>query len=470
LKQGMRRKLLLPLLCVSIGALAVCMAVISLVVTLWLEDAARQDLIYTSQLLMNQQSKQNEQNLPPNLALESAVKRQIRNLAEQQLVYLDASYDLTTPDDLTVPGLPGEDIGPQLRAAAANKQLKNVVYLQSGGQRWMASVIKASSPLNPDIAYTAVLYPLKWVDDFTLNLNLIILGVFFVLTAGVVITAVLTTTRIIRPLKKLGAWAGEITRARYTRHKEDIRIRELDELKTNLNTMAERLEKADEAQQKLLQNISHEIRTPLMSIQGYAEAIQLGVADDIPGATAVIADEAKRLSAMVSDIIYLSRLETAGDFFSFEKTILSQVVAAAAEKTRGAAIGTGKEISVIFDEDGIAIQADGEKLMRAVMNMMTNCIRHAKKHIWARLFTDPSGNACIEVSDDGEGFSGEDLKSLFTRFYKGKDGDHGLGMSIAKSIVEGHGGRITALNKPEGGAMFRIVLPIENPKPPGGPL
>jgi signal transduction histidine kinase len=90
---------------------------------------------------------------------------------------------------------------------------------------------------------------------------------------------------------------------------------------------------------------------------------------------------------------------------------------------------------------------------------MGNCLRYAKNEV--TVCTAYYEN-CFEISirDDGTGFDEEALKNIFTRFYKGKNGNTGLGLAITKSIIEGHNGTVTAQNSPDGGAMFNIKLPV----------
>jgi len=200
-----------------------------------------------------------------------------------------------------------------------------------------------------------------------------------------------------------------------------------------------------------------------MSIQGYAEGIKHGVFDDTGYASDIIISESLRLSALVDDLLYLSRLETADDFYSFTPVSVAELLSQCAEKLEGAAIQEGKSLILLPCPD-VVVRVDGEKLMRAFMNLAGNCLRYAKTSV--KLMAEISGNhAVVTVSDDGPGFDQEDLKNMFTRFYKGKQGKHGLGLSIAKAIVEKHGGKVSASNGEGGGAAFRVELPMVREKP-----
>jgi signal transduction histidine kinase len=264
--------------------------------------------------------------------------------------------------------------------------------------------------------------------------------------------------RIAGPLRRLSRWAHAIGGRRITPFNGRSGTQEIDLLADSLNGMAARLEEYDVSQKTFLQNASHELRTPLMSIQGYAEGIKHGVFTDTGYAAGIIIDESLRLSALVDDLLYLSRVETADSSYTFTELPIGEVLSQCVEKLEGAAIKEGKTLVLAGVADAM-VYADGEKLMRAVMNLSGNCLRYAQSTVEISSVVSKS-RAIITVRDDGPGFSSEDLPRLFERFYKGRQGKFGLGLSIAKAIVEKHGGRISAANNEGGGAVFQIDLPL----------
>jgi signal transduction histidine kinase len=133
-----------------------------------------------------------------------------------------------------------------------------------------------------------------------------------------------------------------------------------------------------------------------------------------------------------------------------------------ADKLRGVLIDARnsgareKNISINHPKRDIYIKCDEESLMRAVMNITANCIRYAKTAVIID-YCENDGKIIINIKDDGAGIDEQELPDIFKRFYKGKSGKHGIGLSIAKAIIEQHGAQIYAGNRKDcSGAEFII--------------
>ncbi|MCL2096017.1 MAG: HAMP domain-containing histidine kinase, partial [Oscillospiraceae bacterium] len=140
-----------------------------------------------------------------------------------------------------------------------------------------------------------------------------------------------------------------------------------------------------------------------------------------------------------------------------EKTDLVNLAESCAEKLRGLIINQEKEIKVICPENKkIYINCREEAVMRALMNVTANCVQYAESLVEI-LFYETDKSVSVRVRDDGPGIDASDLPNIFKRFYKGKEGKHGIGLSIAKSVAERHGAKITAGNRSDvSGAEFII--------------
>lgn len=293
-------------------------------------------------------------------------------------------------------------------------------------------------------------------------LFLILVRVLAVSAAASILLGLLLARRVTRPMRLVQERAHQIARRDF---KGELILNtgdELEDLAVSINRMTCDLETHDLAQKKFLQNASHELKTPLMSIQGYAEGIKDGVleGEDADRGMEIIIKESKRLKESVDEILYLSRLESFQETYSLQMTNVREVLVEALDTVR--AVAAEKEVSLEMEcFEGANLSADREKLFRVFLNILSNGIRYASKVLRVKCERELSPvELKLVFQDDGAGFSQQDLKHLFDRFYKGTKGNTGLGMAIARTIVEGHGGRISAANAPEGGAVIMIILPL----------
>lgn len=233
---------------------------------------------------------------------------------------------------------------------------------------------------------------------------------------------------------------------------------ELREFVNNINIMSEKLETYDKAQKTFLQNASHEFRTPLMSIQSYAEGIKYDVVDNST-AVNIIIDESKRITHLVEDLLYLSRLDAIEENYLFNNLDYNELINSCVERMNGIAIKSNIKITANSLNKRIEIYADEEKLSRSITNIISNCIRYADSIVVVTSKIIDNNKIELIISDDGPGFDINELPNIFKRFFKGKKGNFGLGLAISKNVIEKHNGKITAENS-ESGAIFRIELPI----------
>jgi signal transduction histidine kinase len=136
---------------------------------------------------------------------------------------------------------------------------------------------------------------------------------------------------------------------------------------------------------------------------------------------------------------------------------LNQILPEYEQRLLGAAARQQRRLTLRLPENGPVILADDELLYQAVMNVVSNCLRYAKEEVVVSLSASDQ-QAVLHIADDGDGIPEADLPHLFERFYKGKNGNFGLGLAIAYSAVAALGGCIAAGN--DGGAVFTISLPL----------
>ena len=299
---------------------------------------------------------------------------------------------------------------------------------------------------------------LQKINQMQRAIIIILLGILAIAAVIVLFFSSIISKNISAPLSKLCNHIRNLSERQFSSRFQIPADNEIQELVTNINTMAEKLDSYDKSQKIFLQNASHEFRTPIMSIQSHAEGITYGVVDSQEAAR-VILEESQRLTHMVEELLYLSRLDTIEENYRLDSIDVPSLLKECKDRLESIASKQQKKINLELPGESPAVKGDFEKLERAVLNLMTNCIRFAADTISIKYGKADENTVEILISDDGPGFTAEDLDNIFTRFYKGRKGDIGLGMAIAKSIIEKHHGIISAGNT-SSGAVFRIVLPI----------
>lgn|GEM_PF-1171096 len=223
--------------------------------------------------------------------------------------------------------------------------------------------------------------------------------------------------------------------------------------------MVQALQAFDEGQKRFLQNASHELKTPLMAIRGYAEGLRDGVFQPSESVWVldIIAQESVRLKSLVDELIYLSKLETLDEVYTFVQYDVSLIIYKTIERVHPLAKERGILILPDVPDEPLFALVDRDKMVQALLNLAANAVRHAHHQIFIRL---AAGDAIeLFVEDDGDGFRDQDKEHVFERFFHGAKGDTGLGLPIAKAIIEKHKGQISAEDAEGHGARFVIQLP-----------
>ncbi len=264
--------------------------------------------------------------------------------------------------------------------------------------------------------------------------------------------------RIGKPLKQLVAAVEGFSVKTYT----PVLLESRDEIQTlaeTFNRMAHTLKLADEAQTHLLQDISHELKTPLMSVQGYAEGIKDGIleGEEAEKSLDIIIDESQRLKRLVEDLVLLSKLENQESAYSFKETSAAAVISQAVDAIGGYAREHHIELVFIQNNDFHALM-DQDRMIQCLINILGNGIRYASQQIRITL-SDDEGTGIVVIADDGKGFEPGEAERIFQRFYKGAQGGAGIGLTIADTIAQKHGGTLRARNGLGGGAEFILTIP-----------
>lgn len=221
----------------------------------------------------------------------------------------------------------------------------------------------------------------------------------------------------------------------------------------------------EEQKQRFLLFAAHSLQTPLMIISGYAQAIEQ---NRIPAeeAARVILDQCGRLYQLTGKMFLFSGLDERAARAELSARSLTAAVSSLLERGIFATGETRVRFSPAPEPDDRVLMT--EELLELILdNLITNALRYAKESVLVSTRSEGPW-LCLDVADDGNGIPEEELPYLFELFYKGRNGQHGLGLPLAQKAAEFMGGRLTAANCPGGGALFTLRLPRALGSPFGG--
>lgn len=217
------------------------------------------------------------------------------------------------------------------------------------------------------------------------------------------------------------------------------------------------IEAAQKTQQTFFQNASHELKTPLMSIQGYAEGIQTGLLP-LDTAANVIMEESDRMTALVEELLTISKLDTCGISNNMLPCDMRDILSDCLMSIDPLLKKQGTSVEIDFSENPVTVCCDEPRLRRAFLNIFSNGMRYARSTLRVSCHAEKK-YAVIRIQDDGCGIDNEDMVHIFDRFYVGKSGNIGIGLALTHEIISLHKGTIAAYNNGNG-ATFEIRLPL----------
>ncbi|MCK6624145.1 MAG: ATP-binding protein [Anaerolineae bacterium] len=270
--------------------------------------------------------------------------------------------------------------------------------------------------------------------------------------------------------------AQRIARGDFSARVHLTEVDELSDVAEAFNLMGDELQKSfarqrelEQARRDLIAAVSHDLRTPLTSIRAMIEALADGVVAEpqtVQRYYGVMHSQIQNLSGLINDLFELSQLETGQAQLAVEAVNMNDLLSDVLESMQAQAGAKGISLKGIFSEDLPIIKGELNKLQRVIYNLVQNAIRHTPSGGSISLSTQvaPEG-VRVEVADTGEGIAPEDLPHIFDQFFRGEKsrsretGGAGLGLAIAKRIVEAHHGRIWVESQVGQGTRFRFVLP-----------
>jgi signal transduction histidine kinase len=267
-----------------------------------------------------------------------------------------------------------------------------------------------------------------------------------------------------KPLREMAAVATAMARGEHGRQVAVTSGDEVGELARAFNRMTAELAETDRLRRDLVANVSHELRTPLGALQAVLENVVDGVSEPDPETLRTMLTQTRRLGRLVTQLLDLSRLEAGEQPFDMRSFALRELLESAARETRLHA-----PEDVVFSIDAsAALQAHGdpERIHQVVMNLLENAVRYSPRpgHVALRAAPGADHTVVLAVDDEGPGIADDELERVFERFYRGDGrgadgGGAGLGLAIARWIVDLHGGTIRAERREPHGSHMVVTLP-----------
>ncbi len=273
--------------------------------------------------------------------------------------------------------------------------------------------------------------------------------------------------RLVNPVRELDAAAHALAEGDLNQTVEAETDDEIGRLAKSFNRMTAQLQRSETLRRRMIQDIAHELRTPLTVIQGDLQALKEGIYRPDEATIDSIHEESLLLGRLVEDLRELSRAE-AGDLqLELDDVELSHLVTRQAQHLRSAFEPKGVQLDVDLPDTPVVATVDPDRIGQVLSNLLSNAVRHTPDGGRVTMsVTADSAEATVEVRDTGPGIADEDLPYVFERFWRGEaarthdgSGSTGLGLAIAKALVEAHGGRIWAENASEG-AVLSFALPL----------
>jgi len=294
----------------------------------------------------------------------------------------------------------------------------------------------------------------------------------FILWGGLLAVAIILlftfvlSRRILAPIKALTVTTRRLGKGDFSQRVQFKDKGEVGELAQAFNSMAGDLEHAEKLRQNLVADVAHELRTPLSNIQGYLEAVDDEVVAPDSATIHSLREEVTLLSRLVNDLQELALAE-AGELKLFPQAgDISKLINQAVAPVQAQAKAKGVLVSVDLPQLP-PVNIDPHRISQVLRNLLENAVAHTAKGDTITVTAQQEDKQVkVSVTDTGEGIPPEDIPNVFERFYRvdksrtRATGGSGLGLTIAKRLVEAHGGKIEVQSEPGKGSRFAFTLPV----------
>ena len=291
-------------------------------------------------------------------------------------------------------------------------------------------------------------------------------GGLLAVAAAMLLTFALSR-RILSPIRALTVTAGKLGKGEFSERVKSTDKGEVGTLSQAFNQMADNLERAERLRRNMVADVAHELRTPLSNIQGYLEAIRDGVVKADAATIESLFEEVTLLSRLTEDLQELTLAETGELKLVRQAEDIIKIINQTVTAMQAQAITKGIALVVNTHEALPLCDIDSHRISQVLHNLIDNAVAHTPQGGTVTIAARQQGKWVeVSVTDTGEGIHREELSNIFERFYRvdksraRRTGGHGLGLTIARHLVEAHGGKITVESEINRGSRFSFTIPI----------
>jgi signal transduction histidine kinase len=391
----------------------------------------------------------------------------VQGLLENSPVFLNDRLILTDSSGTIIGDTNGEWLGQTAASEGLSKPTNIAVSGQDVGKLYvLSSGMVTIQFIIPGIAPPSQPAPFSPEQSFLNHVNMSLLIAGLVGAAVAILLGLFLTRQFTKPIRALKKGAARIASGDLS-YRVDVKSGdEFGELASSFNSMAASLDSSEQSRRRLFADIAHELRTPLSVIGGTVDAMLDGVYEPSADNLNSIKEETKVLTRLVAELRDLTLAESGHLKLSIEPTNMAELVRRRASQAEVIAREKNITLSTDIAEGLPEIEADGKRIEQVVANLLDNALNHTPSsgRVMVAVSAD-KGDVLVSVSDTGEGIPAEHLPYIFERFYKVDDarsrktGGAGLGLAIAKQMVELHGGKIWVESEAGKGSRFSFTLP-----------
>lgn len=308
----------------------------------------------------------------------------------------------------------------------------------------------------------------QFYEEYQASFNESLIVAVIAATLVALLASILFSRSIVAPVRSMTDASRRIAEGRYDERVDQRGSDELSQLAHSFNQMAEQLEQVESMRRRLIGDVAHELRTPLTSIKGTAEALMDGILPAADETYQQIHAEAGRLSRLVDDLQELSRVESRAIQLDLRPVSVDALIQTVTKRLQVQSDEKRVNLTSSLPREPLHVLADEGRAIQVLTNLVGNALQFTPENGTVTIAVEREKNeARFSVIDTGEGIPAEHLPRIFDRFYRVDKsrsrvrGGSGIGLTIARHLVESHGGRIWAESAGKNkGSAFIFTLPL----------